>query len=103
MTRWLLALLALFFVVFLLIGTPPARAVTAKYSAATDGDEHPWDIFKSAYRVQILAVTEDYILVAVWYTKDQVVPTILRINVSWGDRSSSVQRERTKSLYILTD
>lgn len=57
------------------------RAGTATSLNTSSCDEHPWDPLKGAYKVEILLVTEDYILLAVWYTKEQAQPDIVYINL----------------------
>jgi hypothetical protein len=54
----------------------------AAFSSPPSGcDEHPWDLLKNAYKVQILFVTDDYLVVAVWYTKEQIQPLIIRVTL----------------------
>ncbi|MCI0329742.1 MAG: hypothetical protein L0196_02150 [candidate division Zixibacteria bacterium] len=75
MMRWFLGIIILLGVVFFLLGTEPTRAATA--SPTPTGDEHPWDKVKGAYRVEVVLVTDEYMLLAVWYTKDQVYPVLI--------------------------
>lgn len=97
MMRWFLGVVALLLVVFLAIGSPPVRASTA-VSPISGCDEHPWDKIRNAYRVQFLVITPEYILVAVWYTRDQIYPVIIRI-----DTTSPNRKVRLKNTFIFTD
>ena len=97
MMRWLAGIVILLLVYLFLLGTPPLRAAAA-YCPTTSSDEHPWDKLTNAYRIQILIITEDYILLAVWYTKDQVQPVIIRIQLRPPDRISG-----SKTSYIFSD
>ncbi len=99
--RWFLGLLGLFLLIGFLFGSPPIYAATA-YSPANDCDEHPWDFLKYAYKVEVLAITTDYILVAVWYTKEQVQPTLIRI-VLRGESAVGNGKGRAKNSFIFTD
>jgi len=101
MMRWLVGLISLFLLVCLLIVSPPVYAATA-YSPLTDCDEHPWDFLKHAYKVEILVVTTDYILVAVWYTSEQVQPTLIRIDLR-GESAAGNNKSRAKNSFIFTD
>jgi len=49
---------------------------TPRSGAAIVCDEHPWDILSRAYKYQILQVTDDYVIVAVWFDEEQVEPII---------------------------
>ena len=97
MMRWLVGIVALLLVYLFLLGTPPLRAAAAS-SPTASCDEHPWDKLANAYRIQILIITEDYLLLAVWYTKDQVQPVLLRIELRPPDRISG-----SKTSYIFSD
>jgi len=89
MMRWFFGCVFFLAVLFLLLGTAPLRAATA--SGTPSGcDEHPWDRLKDAYRVQILAITDEYILLAVWYTKDQINPVFIRIEYNSQQRVSTI-------------
>ncbi len=49
---------------------------TPRSGAAIACDEHPWDLLKRAYRYEILQVTDEYVIVAVWFDEEQVEPII---------------------------
>lgn len=97
MMRWLLGMVALFLVVFFAIGSPPVRAGTA-VSSTFGCDEHPWDKIRNAFRVQFLVITPEYVLVAVWYNREQIYPVIMRIDIT-----SLHQNVRLKNTFIFTD
>ena len=97
MMRRFVGIVALLLVYLFLLGTPPLRAA-ATSSPTTSSDEHPWDKLKNAYRIQILVITEDYLLLAVWYTKDQVQPVLVRLELRSSDRISG-----SKTAYIFSD
>ncbi len=101
MMRWFLWLVSLFLVILLLIGSPPIRAATLVSPASSDCDEHPWDFIKNAYRVEVLVVTTDYILLAVWYTKDQAQPVILRVNLQIPSTSRNEKKIATGSFIFI--
>lgn len=90
-------IVALLLVYLFLLGTPPLGAAAAS-SPTTCSDEHPWDKLKNAYRIQILVITEDYLLLAVWYTRDQVQPVLVRLELRSSDRTSG-----SKTAYIFSD
>ena len=100
MIRWFLGFVSLLILVCLLIFSPPIRAATA-YSPLTDCDEHPWDFLKYAYKVEVLVVSADYVLFAVWYTKEQIQPTIIRVDLR--SESAGNGKTRAKSSYIFTE
>lgn len=89
-------MVVLLWMVFFALG-PPSGSVKAALMLTSTCDEHPWDKIKSAYRVQFLIITDEYVLVAVWYTREQFYPVILRID------SAEQKRARPKSTFILAD
>lgn len=101
MMRWFLKLVSLLLLVCFLIGPAPARAATA-YSPINPCDEHPWDFLKYAYKVEVLVVTTDYVLLAVWYTREQTQPTIIRIELG-SESASGNNKTRAKNSYIFTE
>ena len=88
--RWFLGIVFLSVGVFLFLGTAPSRAATA-FSTPTGCDEHPWDKLIDAYRVQVLIVTDEYILLAVWYTKDQVNPVLIWVKYQSHQRVAALK------------
>ncbi|HEU4437272.1 MAG TPA: hypothetical protein VFR89_07375 [candidate division Zixibacteria bacterium] len=101
MMRWCVVLLSFLLLASLLFGSFPVFAATA-YSPTSDSDEHPWDFLKHAYRVEVLVVTTDYVLFAVWYTKEQTQPTLVRIDLR-SESSSGSNKTRAKNSYIFTE
>lgn len=102
MMRWFLWSVSLFLVILLLIGSPPIRAATSVSPASSDCDEHPWDFLKNAYKVEIIVVTTDYILLAVWYTKDQAQPVIIRVDLQVPSASGN-EKKVTKGSFIFIE
>ncbi len=101
MMRWFLGFTSLLLIACLLIGSPPVRAATVS-SPLNDIDEHPWDFLKHAYRVEILVITSNYILFAVWYSREQVQPTIIRVDLQ-RETASGSSKSRAKNSFIFTE
>ncbi|MGH8004460.1 MAG: hypothetical protein ACRECJ_07030 [Limisphaerales bacterium] len=95
-------LVSLFLLVCLLTGSPPVRAATANSPLNNNCEEHPWDLLKYAYKVEVLVVTTDYVLLAVWYTREQVQPTIIRIDLR-SESASGSSKVRAKNSYMFTE
>lgn len=102
MMRRFLGVVMLFLAVFFLVVPPPVRAATASSPSSSDCDEHPWDFLKHAYKVEVLTITPDYVVVAVWYTKEQVLPDIIRIDLQ-TDSVSGTKKTRAKNSFIFTE
>lgn len=99
--RWVLRTIILLTLVFFLVGTSLLQAA-ALSSPPGSCDEHPWDLLKKAYKIQVLVITEDYMLVAVWYTKDQIQPVIIRISlVSTKQTVSKTKPVTQRTLFFL--
>ena len=102
MMRWFLGIFILSLAVLLVVGSPPVRAATAISPPSLDCDEHPWDFLKYAYKVEILVVTSDYILLAVWYTKEQATPVIIRVDLR-SESASGSGKLRAKNSFIFIE
>ncbi len=102
MMRWFLGLVSLFLVFFLVIGSLPVRAAPSVSPTSPNCDEHPWDFLKYAYKVEILVATSDYVLFAVWYTREQVTPVIIRVDLS-SDSASGSRKSRAKNSFIFIE
>ncbi len=102
MTRWVLGIIGLFLAVLLIVATPPIRAATTNSPPSADCEEHPWDRLKNAYRVEIVIITNDYVVFAVWYTKEQAQPTLVRIDLR-RESSSTSKKSQTRSMFIFTE
>ncbi len=101
MMRRLLGIVALLWVI-ILARAPLSECASTAVSPTSSCDEHPWDKIKDAYRVEFLVITDEYVVVAVWYTKEQVQPVIIRIEL----RSNSVsenQKTHAKKSFIFTE
>jgi len=102
MMRWFVGIVILSLAVLFVVGSPPVRAATAISPPSSDCDEHPWDFLKYAYKVEILVVTSDYVLLAVWYTKEQATPVIIRVDLRSKPDSGS-QKTGTQNTFIFLD
>ena len=67
-------------------------------------DEHPWDVLKGAYKYEILQVTDDYVIVAVWFDEKQVEPIIFQFKrKAFENPSSSSKKPGFKSALLSLD
>jgi hypothetical protein len=96
MMRWLVGVFIFLLIVTFFHGPPSSQAAVVSNPTCTD--EHPWDRLKNAYRIEVLIMTQQYLLLAVWYTRDQIQPVLVRIELTSSDRISS-----HKTTYIVSD
>ncbi len=72
----------------------PAKPSDGSSNAVIVVEEHPWDLLRKAVKIHVLLITEEYVILLVWFELDE--PPII-VQMSRSDYDSGFS-ERKKQL-----
>ena len=73
-------------------------------TASTTLDEHPWDVLKRAVKIQVLAVTDEEVILLVWFNLEDP-PVIIKLNLNdyFGGGDTARKKATQKFLSFSTE